>query len=82
MKKVSRLRLIHSDETLENGLGRFSLAFWRKKSVAEIVESLRIGQIESLKIKSDGRILNRNIRCKVLIESGFDINTLEREIID
>ena len=82
MKKSLQLRLIHSDETLENGIARFSIRFWRKKSTEEIIESLQIGHLESLKIKSDGRILNGNVGCKVLLERGFNISQLENEMID
>jgi len=82
MKNLPLLRLIHSDETLENGIARFSLMFWRTQSTKSIVESLQIGRIEPLKVKSDGRIFNGNVRCKVLIERDFDINILEREVID
>jgi hypothetical protein len=73
--------LIHSTEALENGIARFSLAFWRKKTDSEIIDSLKTGQAESLKIKSDGRILNGNVRCKILMERGFDIGELEREVV-
>lgn len=82
MKKLPQLRLIHLDETLENGIARFSLVFWRKQSTKSIVESLQSGQIEPLKVKSDGRIFNGNVRCKILIERDFDIYILEREVID
>jgi hypothetical protein len=81
MTKSVELRLIHSAESLENGIARFSLAYWRKRPDAEIISSLKPGQSESLKIKSDGRILNGNVRCKVLIERNVDINKLEREIV-
>lgn len=81
MIKPVALRLIHSNEALENGIARFSLAYWRKKSDAEIIDSMKMGRIESLKIKSDGRILNGNVRCKILMERGFDINKLEREVV-
>lgn len=80
--KTPKLRRIHSDETLEKGIARFSLKFWRTKSNREIIKSLQVGKIESLKVKSDGRILNGNVRCKVLEERDFDINSLERELID
>lgn len=75
------LRLIHSEETLQSGISRFSLEYWRQHNTEEIIESLRPGKIEALKVKSDGRILNGNIRVKVLEERGFDVNSLEREII-
>ncbi len=75
------LRLIHDDETLESGTSRFSLEYWRQRGTEEIVESLRPGKLEALKVKPDGRILNGNVRIKVLNERGFDSNSLEREII-
>jgi hypothetical protein len=76
-----RLYLIHSDGVLENGIARFAIAYWRKQSSEIIIESLKNGKSESLKVKPDGRILNGNVRCKVLDERGFDINKLEVEII-
>lgn len=82
MKKLPELRLIHSDETMEKGVARFSLAFWRGKSNAEIIESLQTEKPEGLKIKTDGRILNGNVRCKVLLERNFDINQLDFEVVE
>ncbi|HEV7374351.1 MAG TPA: hypothetical protein VGN95_06530 [Pyrinomonadaceae bacterium] len=75
------LRRIHADATLRSGVSRFSLEYWRQRSTEEIVESLRPGRSEALKVKPDGRILNGNVRIKVLEDRGFDINSLEREII-
>ncbi len=82
MEKLPRLRRIHSDETLEKGATRFSLEFWRRKNTKDIIESLVAEKIASLKVKTDGRIFDGNVRCKVLEERGFDINQLERETID
>ena len=83
MEEGSRpsLRRIHADETLAAGVSRFSLAYWRQRSTEEIIESLRAGRSEALKVKADGRILNGNVRIKVLEERGFDVNSLEREIV-
>jgi hypothetical protein len=75
------LRRFHADETLWSGISRFSLEYWQQRSSKEIVESLRPGRSEALKVKLDGRILNRNVRIKVLEDRGFDINSLEREIV-
>ena len=82
MKRSLPLRRIHSDKDLEKGTARFSLEFWRKKSTRDIIESLAVSKIDSLKVKSDGRILDGNVRCKVLEERGFNFNQLEREMID
>jgi len=75
------LQRIHTDETLASGAGRFSLAYWRQRSTEEILESLRAGKVEALKVKSDGRILNGNVRVKVLEERNFDLMGLERELV-
>ena len=73
------LRRIHADETLVTGTSRFSLAYWRAQETKEIVESLRPGKPEALRVKPDGRIINGNVRIKVLEERGFDIDGLECE---
>jgi hypothetical protein len=75
------LRRIHSDQTLESGSSRFALEYWRKQPTDKIVQSLRPGNAEALKVKPDGRIMNGNIRIKVLEERGFDINKLPREVL-
>jgi hypothetical protein len=75
------LRRIHSDQTLEAGASRLALEYWRKQSTEDIVRSLRPGNVEALKVKPDGRIMNGNVRIKVLEERGFDINNLPREVI-
>ncbi len=75
------LRRIHADAMLSSGVGRFSLAYWRSRGTNDIVESLRPGSSEALRVKPDGRIINGNVRVKVLEERGFDVNALEREIV-
>jgi RHS repeat-associated protein len=73
------LKRIHSDETLSTGSNKYSLDHWRKQPTQKIVESLTPGKTESLKVKPDGRIMNGNVRIKVLEERGYDINSLPRE---
>jgi hypothetical protein len=75
------LRRIHSDQTLEAGASRLALEYWRQQSTADIVQSLQPGNIEALKVKSDGRIMNGNTRIKVLEERGFDVHSLPREML-
>jgi hypothetical protein len=58
-----------------------ALEHWRKQSTEDIVNSLQPGQPEALKVKSDGRIMNGNMRIKVLEERGFDVNSLPREVL-
>jgi hypothetical protein len=75
------LRRIHSEGTLESGVGRFSLNYWRGRKTGEVVESLRPGRPEALRVKPDGRVVNGNVRVKVLEERGFDVDGLEREVV-
>jgi hypothetical protein len=58
-----------------------ALEYWRRQPTEDIVNSLQLGQPEALKVKSDGRIMNGNMRIKVLEERGFDVNSLPREVL-
>jgi hypothetical protein len=75
------LRRIHTDERLASGASRFSIEYWRRRETAEIVESLRPGKVEALRVSADGRVLNGNVRVGVLEERGFDVDGLEREAV-
>jgi hypothetical protein len=77
------VRRIHSDHILQSGANRWSLEYWRKQTTDAIIESLRPGpgNPNALKIKPDGRIMDGNVRIKVLEERGFDINRLPRETL-
>jgi len=75
------LRRIHSDETLNSGSNKFNLESLRKQTTEKIVESLKPGQPEALKVKPDGSIFDGNTRIKILQERGFDVNSLPREIM-
>jgi hypothetical protein len=70
------LKKLHSDSTLS----KTSLDFWRKKSTQEIVDSLRPGNPDALRVKPDGTIMNGNTRVTILQERGFDVNSLPREL--
>jgi hypothetical protein len=70
------LRSIHPDSSLPKA----SLDFWGKKSIPEIIDSLRPGQPEALRAYPDGRIANGNTRIKVLRDRGVDVDALPREI--
>ena len=79
--QAGRLCRIHSDQTLEAGLSRLTLEYWRIRPPDEIVQSLQPGNPEVRKVKADGRIMNGNIGIKVLEKRGFDINSLPREVL-
>lgn len=74
-------RRIHSDQALEAGVSRMALEYWRRQSTDDIVQSLQPGNPEALKVEPDGRVMNGNIRVKVLEERGFEISSLPREVV-
>jgi hypothetical protein len=81
-RQLPTLRRIHSDALYDqNTDARRSLEYHRTKTTEEIVESLRPGRNESLKVKPDGRIFQGNTRIKVLEERGYPVNELPREPI-
>jgi len=80
--KKADLKRIHSDETLNSGSNKFELESQRTRSTEDLIDSLKPGAPEPLKVKPDGRIFDGNTRTKVLEERGIDINDLPRTIID
>jgi hypothetical protein len=75
------LRLIHADSVYDGGPAKAALDYWRTRPTADILDSLRPGRREALRVKPDGRVMNGNTRVKVLLDRGVDVNTLPREAI-
>jgi len=71
------LKLIHSSETLSKTI----LDGLRKKTTQELIDSLKPGLEEALRVKPDGRVMNGNHRITVLMERGVDVNALPREVV-
>jgi hypothetical protein len=46
-----------------------------------IIDSLKPGAKEALRVKPDGRIFQGNHRIYVLMERGVDVNALPREAL-
>jgi RHS repeat-associated protein len=69
------LKGLHS----EAARSKASFDYWNKKSTQEIIDSLKPGQPEALRVKLDGTIMNGNTRVDILSERGVDINNLPRE---
>jgi hypothetical protein len=76
------LKRIHQDTTLDSGSGKYSTQYWRGKSTGEIVDSLKPGAAEPLITKPDGRVMDGNVRIRILEERGFDVNSLPRTILE
>ena len=77
-----KLKRIHSDQTLNSGSNKFDLESQCTRSTDDILDSLKPGSAEPLKVKPDGRIFDGDTRIKVLEERGVDIDNLPRIILD
>lgn len=71
------LRRLHGDGIYEHpGAARSSLAYHRRQTTEEIVQSLRPAARSPLAVKSDGTVVQGNTRIKVLEERGYPIDEL------
>jgi hypothetical protein len=75
------LRRMHGDAIYQIGSARSSLEYHRRQTSDWIVASLLPNQQSALRVTADGLIKNGNTRIKILLERGFDVNTLSREIV-
>jgi hypothetical protein len=69
------LRIIHTEASFSPR----SLAFWRLQAIDYIVDSLRNPahpNYQALRVRADGMVRNGNTRLYVLLEKGFDIDTI------
>jgi hypothetical protein len=72
-----KLKFLHAESTL-NAL---KLELWGF-STDELKASLAPGRQGSLKVRSDGTVLDGHHRLSVLVERGEDIHQLPREIME
>ena len=72
------LKFLHA----ETDLSQVKLARFRRLSTEELKLSLAPGEQGSLKVRSDGTILDGHHRVIVLAERGEDIHQLLREIME
>ena len=75
---IPKLRFLHSAETLN----RVKLDFFRRLSTDDLRASLTPGQSGSLKVRSDGTVLDGHHRATVLAEGGENIDELAREMME
>jgi RHS repeat-associated protein len=80
VKSVVETLLPSSGLTPLHKLDQQTLDYFRKKSTGELLDSLKPGKPESLKVKADGTIMNGHHRLEVLLERGVDIKSLPKEI--
>jgi hypothetical protein len=72
------LKFLHSC----SALNKVKLDVFRRLPTSELVFSLAPGQHGSLKVRSDGTVLDGHHRLSVLSERGEDIDQLPREIME
>jgi cation diffusion facilitator family transporter len=68
---------LHADMTLtQEKLARYGLL-----STDELVDSLKPGRPNSLKVRPDGLMMDGHHRIKILRDRGVDVDSLDREIV-
>jgi hypothetical protein len=73
------LRPLHPG-AYDSGLAKLSLGYWKQQPTEKIIETLKPGAREVLRVFPDGLIANGNTRIKVLIERGMNVDALPREV--
>jgi hypothetical protein len=75
--KNSPLQLLHHASLLN----RTKLNRYARLTTAELIQSLAPGEPGSLKVRSDGTILDGHHRIEILRDRGIDVDQLPREIL-
>lgn len=70
------LQPMHSEGLIKSPSGNYSS--WSKEPTEKIVDSLKPGRPEPLKVGPDGKIWDGNTRVQILKERGIDVNKLPR----
>ena len=70
---------IHSPTTIASSE---SYRYWNNQPTSAIVQSLKPGEIDSLKVAPDGRIFDGNTRTAILNARGVDVNALPRQLYE
>jgi hypothetical protein len=65
----------------DSSLSQAVLEGLAKKTNAELIDSLRPGSSEALRVRPDGTIMNGNHRIKLLRDRGVDVDALPREVL-
>lgn len=71
----SPLKPLHPDRLLSHP----KLTAFRKLATSDLIESLKPGQIGSLKVRADGTIMDGHHRLFILREREIDVEVLPRE---
>lgn len=75
--KQPALKTLHSDSLLSQA----KLEQFMKLTTEEIIRSLQPGMPGSLKVKSDGTVMDGHHRINVLRDRGVEVDALPREMV-
>jgi hypothetical protein len=75
--KQPPLKSLHPDRSLSQP----KLEEFRKLSNEQLIDSLKVGQPNSLQVRPDGTLIEGHHRIMVLRERGVDVDSLPREIV-
>ena len=65
----------------DTSLVRLKLDQYSSLSDRELIDSLRPGELGSLKTRPDGTMVDRHRRIKILRNRGYNVDALPREIV-
>ena len=71
------LQSLHPDSSLSQA----KLDQYGKLSTQILIDTLKRGQPNSLKVRPDGTMIDGHHRVKILRDRGIDVNRLPREVI-
>ena len=71
------LKPLHADHSLVP----LKLATYGKLSDKQLIDSLKPGQLGSLKVRPDGTMVDGHHRIKILRDRGIDVDSLPRETV-
>jgi hypothetical protein len=75
--KIPPLQSLHHNTVLN----RPKLNLYARLTTAELLHSLAPGEPGSLKVRSDGTILDGHHRVEILRQRGIDVDQLPREVL-
>jgi hypothetical protein len=71
------LKSLHADSSLIQS----KLEQFRRLPTGDLVDSLKPGQAGSLKVRSDGTMIDGHHRIKILRDRSVDVDALPREVL-
>jgi ParB-like chromosome segregation protein Spo0J len=71
------LKPLHPDSSLSQA----KLEKYAQASTQQLIDSLKPGLKDALKVRPDGTIIDGHHRIKILRERGIDVDSLPREVL-